>query len=720
MVLFLAPVAVAQQKKPGGQKSEMQQQIADLKKEISDLEAEIREAEKNDPDEVPDLKKELAMMKRMLAMMDPSAAATTPARPTTVNRPSSSRSPIEPVVLKQVVTKPTEEQARNHLLWYTGKKVNDSTLITVKGLVVQYNKKTGKLKLRPEKSTDPFDKMVSELEKSDQRKDELIDRFSRMKNGPLYYPDLVHALAMYDDLTDRYGPVLKNTIVLPQIDFGNPGRDISYTPTSQRGPNTSYMDLDTVPNDVVKDMIARLNAALKEADEMEKRLPPWDHFPPPPARDPSICSACDTALLARQRKEDSIWHETFSGQESRIMAIRLGVARQIELLGIGEGNFAANLGAFFSGRMGKKINLLNERYGKDIRYAQTVIPVILGWERQKQLLGAPGSSEYVSTLGSALGTNYRKYMEEQMGLKNYNFVLNMAYHLGVARQRALLGAGDDDNMHEFNEALAFDRFALSLDLDFILERKDDDDKLELRATGNLGTEQKVYVQLYLDSCTWRMRLYNPDYSNAKEDELAIPMQVRSGVKTMRDDDKLETFNYSGPKKVMAQFPDFKIDFCNTARQDTAILTSLNYPLADEPPVQTTLKTYKAELLPFANNIFFDLKKLDANADQERDLAGEVMEALSMPKVEQPTGNAKLDKLQSLYNLRKSSDDFKLQVSNLGMNAKSVFLFKAHNGSSVLIDQYNDTKHRIDDNMELTKGLIHLRVVHDPDTVSNLP
>ena len=50
---------------------------------------------------------------------------------------------------------------------------------------------------------------------------------------------------------------------------------------------------------------------------------------------------------------------------------------------------------------------------------------------------------------------------------------------------------------------------------------------------------------------------------------------------------------------------------------------------------------------------------------------------------------------------------------MGLTKKSVFLFNANNGSTVFIDQINDTKHDIDEYSGLKKGIIHLRVVHDP-------
>jgi len=70
VIMLAAPFIHAQQKKPPGQKTEIQQMINELKNEIKELEAEIIEAEKNDPDEAAELKKDLQMLRSSLAALE--------------------------------------------------------------------------------------------------------------------------------------------------------------------------------------------------------------------------------------------------------------------------------------------------------------------------------------------------------------------------------------------------------------------------------------------------------------------------------------------------------------------------------------------------------------------------------------------------------------------------------------------------------------------------
>ncbi|HSM48948.1 MAG TPA: hypothetical protein VK872_14100 [Draconibacterium sp.] len=43
--------------------------------------------------------------------------------------------------------------------------------------------------------------------------------------------------------------------------------------------------------------------------------------------------------------------------------------------------------------------------------------------------------------------------------------------------------------------------------------------------------------------------------------------------------------------------------------------------------------------------------------------------------------------------------------------KSLFFFTANNKSTVLADKYNDSRRKLDKEINLTNGMAHLKVVH---------
>ena len=749
-LIFLSLIALliafnASSQKPN---EDLSQVIKELRNDIKELEAEIADAKINAPDDVPDLESELAPMKKMLASFEKMAGVSSSPQPSAVNTAFLTKpvnnSTIVPIVLDQLVNVPTPDQATDRLLWYTGKKINDSTLITTRAMVVQHQTSKNRVVAQPDAINDPFKSLAEELKKTEQRKDELIDKILSLKNGVLYYPQLSGAIEYYDDFNLRYNGVIKNTIDIPEIDL-NQNRNSGLPLNSQRSGLNFYdpklEEMEILINEISVNEFSNtsfddlpnsrdVKIVLQEALAKFKSLPNPEDFPSPPEHELNICGSCDKKIVDKERKADSIWVKDYSGKEQEIMRTVLGVYRQVDLLGVevdetDPGIWACNdaIASIFN-RMDQKNAILLKKYGKDLKRSQLIAQTVLGNERQEQLLGYEREELEGGILGlmNKSDAAYLSYFNEQLGLKNYNFVFNFAGHLGRERQRQLLGiteSGDAESEYYWNnvveKAIDFNRFALQLDLDFVFEKVDDEDKLELRATGSINSEEKVYVSLYRDGCSWRMLLAEADYNNASEQLAGIPLKAKTGVKTIRDkDDNLISFPYSGPEDMMAFFPEFKINLCDVSQSDSAFMMPINFPYGYIPQVTRDLnKSYKDEMLPIANHIFLDLEEMEENTIAGMDLAADVIATLSESNVTNPTGKAKLDKMQMEYNIKLKQDAYKKDISQLGMNKKSVFLFNANNGYDVFIDQTNDTKHQIDDYTKLVKGQIHLKVVHDP-------
>ncbi len=707
------------------QKSEMQQAVDDLKKEISDLEAEIKIAEKADPDEAAELKNELAMLKKMLSNFDKTSnPATQPTKVLTTNisSPKTTASSIVPVSLKQPVFIPTAAQAKDKLLWYRGKKINDTTLVTVKGMVVQFNKKKNEVVLQPQKKADPFDKIVQEFTKGEQRKSELIDRFDKMENGFMFYPELKNGLALFDDITERWNSVLKNTVELPVLPMPVSATNNPDPGKIGSGPSAdlySYDDM-TEQNEneqLLKEMKLIWEQELARAKKEIKELPPVSEFPAPPMHELGICSLCDTSLIRKQRIQDSIWRDKYWGKETRILQRILGVERQKELLGVaGEGIFDVIDTLFIRGVQKNKI--LYEKYGNDMRCMNIIAEVLLGSDRQIQLLGGSERSNDsflgIQTVAKSFKL-YNKYLDEQIEAKNHDFVLNIASHLGNERMKQLLA--DSSDLNELLEKfLNYNRFALTIDLDFIIEQRNNKDELQFKATGAMSTKEKVYGMLVSDSCIYRMIQYNTDLNNAQLNDVSIPLIVKSGIKTIRNEDnKLEDFSYTGPESFQLLFPDVKIEFCSSNNPDSAFFATL---MGDEVAanmymgnLNNNIKNYKTDFLGFANLALLNTD-VGKNKTTMGNLSAEMMTTISSFQ-NQNSGGSKIDKLKMQYEGKRQMDSYKKNMQSQMNDKKSILLFYANNRSTVLVDKYEDTKRKLYDDFNLTRGLIHLRVIHDP-------
>lgn len=718
--------AEAQVKPTGNQQAEMQQAIDEIKKEIRKLEDEIKRT--TDPEEAASLKKELAGLKSMLSMFEktskPLSQSPTPAP--VKNQPvKNTPSPITPVVVKQPYTIPTAAQATDRLLWYKGKKINDSTLVTVKGMVVQYNKnnnKRGLVKIQPLKKTDPFDSLVIEFTNGEKRKEALINQFDKLKNGFLFYPELRTALVIYDDLTERLAGVLKNTIELPEMPLTAATNSEPLPMPLAKGPALNEQLPDTIPGKNKDEWTAMKEAMDKQialAEQLYQQLPPVNSFPAPPLHEPGMCSNCDPKIIKQQRLQDSIWLEQYQGKEQMINEMVLGVERQRGLLGM-EGGDTSFLSRMMR-RAVAKATILFERYGDDFRCSKVVMQVILGLERQIQLLGM---SEGISFKGrlfllKKLGM-YEKYLEEQIQVKNHDFVLNLASHLGYLRQKTLLGANEnpgaaaDDIIQQW---LQYNRFELMIESDFIVEQRDEEGELQFKATGALAPKEKSYGMLISYNCKYKMIPYTVDYNNAALKDVSINMNVRSGTKTIRDENgKLVNVPYTGPDTYFLTFPDCIIDFCNQQQTDSAWMHT--FTGKDDTQLQvdhlayTTSKTYQIDFLIMANLVFVtnDLPQNEQNFETvSQDLF------TTMGGFEgSGAGGSKLDKLKTQYEGKMKMDEHRKGIQNLVNDQQSILTFTANNKQTVVTDHFTDTKRKLEEEgMDLTRGLIHFKILHAP-------
>ncbi|HLO80274.1 MAG TPA: hypothetical protein VK166_04930, partial [Chitinophagaceae bacterium] len=687
--------------------SEMQQMTAELKKELAQLEDELKKTE--DPEEAEMLKKQIAALKSMLGVVSkPMAPAKTALPPKGVQ--FQEYSPIVPVVLKVPVVAPAAGQDKDRYFWYKGKKVNDSTLVTRRGMVVQYSKKKQMLILKPEEKKDSlFGGIGREVARNEQRKNELVTKVSQMKNGFTYYPDLVGAIARYDDIAIRYGAAVKNTISFDK------GSGSAFTMTTEeevfarRGPS----------RDTADDWATRIKAALDDAKRKIDQLPPITEFPQPPRQELGVCAACDTNIINRHRKLTEQWEEAYMGKERAITGQIFSALREYQLLGGAEkdelGFNEKGMGMVLGllDRMGKKNDILIQRVGKDLHYALTIAPYILGHERQLQLLGA---GEYGGGRGMEfvveMMETYMKYYDEQVAAKNHDFVLDLSFHLGVERQKQLLGAVTNDAWNIFEAHLNYNRFSLMMDMDFIVEEGNPAD-FDTRYTGNMAMKEKRYVMLVRDSCRYRMYSYTQDIENTKNKDILLEFVVNGGQKTYTEDGKKKTVGYSGPPSWFLRFPDTRIHFCADGIPDTLHLTNF-FPDQDHPeslPYETKVEQYKISFVNMANVTIIGYEKDEANGDKLMDKGTNTLDAVTRAFSKQDPGNT-LGRMKMQHESWIDITNNSVEMIRTLNTDKADILFQAANRSSVITEKYNDTK-RSTDVWNIKRGMMHFRIAHEP-------
>jgi len=714
-------VSYAQQNS-AAQSGEMKQAIAELKKEISQLEEEIKNAGNDDPEGLASMKAQLSTMKTLLATLNPSKPSqvkqvVAPAKQKTV-LPAS---PVLTVHLKQPVITPAPSQATDRLFWYRGKKINDSTMITPSGTLIQYSDKRDLIIVQPDGKKDRYNKVVKEVEKGSQRNTELTSLFDRMQNGFIYYPFLTSSLAAYDDLTRRYTEAVKNVVSFelprPHIAGGvkNPG-----TITTGKG---GFAIKETEATSAEESILAWVEAQLKEAAAKLGALPSPEMFDAPPLHDLGRCASCDTASLRRQAAADRRWIQSYEDKERAIMQQVISAYREYSL----QPDQSASDGVYekfisvFNGlmeRMSQKDKILVNRYGQNLQALPIIIQTVLSHERQRQLLGYEnGGSSEVFALAVSMMNLYSKYYDEQVAAKNHDFVLNIPFHLGVFRQCALLGVEDKSvpGIGEFLEKTrAYNRFALTMDLDFAWQRTADGE-LELRATGKMAMPEKLYVTLIPDSCSFRLMAYKTDLSDKSFEDITLPFKVSGGVKTMRDQNgKMKDFPYSGPSEYAFRFPDSRIDFC-PGTPDTIFLALItgdkSVAARAEVDIQNTRNAYTVDMLGYAAQVMLN-ENTDALIEGTLEGGNKILQQISAFTQQAPPSNT-LEKMKMQYEGYMQMDNLRKNLESSYATAKAKIVFNTNNRSTVLVDTHKDLKRKMEDDVEVTRGLFHLRIAHEP-------
>lgn len=619
-------------------------------------------------------------------------------------------SSIVPIHLTQPLKVPTEAQAKDHLLWYTGKKINDSILVTTKSLVVLYSRKRDEVIAQPLKNLDPFRILVSNLSKSAQMTEDYVNKEVAKKNSFMNYPLIQMTVDEFNVIDDRLNDAVKNTIDLAALPAPSAQTALPLTQTAPEKPQGS--EASKLPP---KGNLSEMHRQLKQ---LLLNKPPIS-FEPPPKKNLSLAYLCDENAQKRYDAERKKWEDGFLAYEGELMRKVFEIYRYLALTGM-EADPATSLENDLKegfnlaiSRSDEKIKLLTAQHGKDIFMQDCVFNISMKFERQKQLLGKePGDLDVVTDLLE--GPEFENYINEEIKKKDWDVIFNLSILLGRERQALLLGAdGTAERLNQLvQRIMKLNRFALTAGIEFNIEVTDDG-KLVTKASGKTETSDKTFVSLVRtkNGCKWTLMLSEPDYGNAKPADFYIPMKVTTGIKSVKDDkDKWIDYTYSGPKDILLPLPVFRIDFSEGGQQDSATLAPARY-LPDADLSGNIAEAYKSDLLGFMNLV---LNVASEEPGKSKDIMAVANEMMGMvPRLTNMSSSSiPLEGLKNKYVMVHLKQDAEQKTAVASFSSKAVILFNAVNNSSVLIDQTIDTKHK-DGDIELTKGIIKIKVVHDP-------
>lgn len=634
-----------------------------------------------------------------------------------------SSSTIITIVLKSPVTPPAPVQAKDNLLWYKGKKIDDSTLITPQSTLVRWSKQRNIVIVQPKK--DPLIKVANELQKTEARKQDFYNKMAERKNSVLYYPAIVNTMNEFDVISEKYAQAIKNTIDLP------PALATAYNPRFSTGGVASVKLIVNLP------VPEYMRKAYQEVLADMKNYPPID-FPAPPATDFSSClnNNCDSNARKNNDNKDAEWLKAFTEYEAGIIGKSLAIIQKISQLGLDNDPEAVPVLAgldkamdFAFARAINKVDLLIRKYGNNFSMLPSVIRAALSVERQKQLIGAGNGDNYASTITrlSALFDGFEKFMEQQMDARNYDVVLNLPFVMGIERQRQLLGVSDDaamGNITKYIEKInAFNRFKMDVQIDYEGEWKDCGiAKASFTAT-NL---EEGFVQLGLINCKYNFFLaeeyinksqYPVHYGNAYH----IPLQVTNGTGTevQSSDDGEKCWQIKHDLRGLAirpYEPIASISFCEKDTDDSLQFYSMHLPVSREnrDDIRYNYARFKHFDTQIQNdgfasgNIPAEIEQMGMELEElKTSLRGYQTKSITKPS---------LNEMEKHHFEANRAKWLQRKINEYEERSKpSVIVFDAKNKAEVIIDErtsknYNET---INDNHEKADVTVRIKVAHAP-------
>ena len=648
----------------------------------------------------------------------------------TVSPKSNSRtsipfqSPIIQIPYKGVPIPFPETQAKDRLLWYKGKKVNDSILMTPDAKLILFSKERNKVICQPLVKKDPSLKIIAELANTEKRKSQLYNKLADRKSNLMQYPSIIGTFSEFDRMNENYHDILQNTIEFP-ADL--PATAVSQLSLRRGGLASSYKQFFFA---IIPDYIKK---AFEDVMYTMKNYPSID-FPAPPSIESNTCfNTCDTNSRIQRQKNEDEWLKSFSAYETGIIQKALGIFKKIHDLGLEKDPEAIPIFTglekaieFAYARSTNKVDLLIKKHGNDFTRLSSVIRAALSIERQRQLIGTGDDNRYATLMTKLISLldGFEKYILQQMDEHNYDIILNPVFVFSMERQRQLLGGADDNTFFQnyIDNLNAFNRFKIGVQIDYtgIVNECDKETRENFTAT-NL---QEQYVSLYPVNCKYMffpadqfIKEGNFHYGRKANFQLEITNGTAYEEEWTEDGEncRLISHNIKG-LVVRPRMPITSLSFCDNDGSDSLQFYDLHLPVSRENRIDKRYSYWEFDEF----NTLIKNDGFQENYPQELETLSIELEALETEQgmfetlpVKKPT----LQEMEHHYTNAVQTHTIRRIFNELEEKQNSsVVLFDAKNRSELIIDEIAEKKYRAqydEDRFRKADIKIKIKIVHDP-------
>lgn len=376
----------------------------------------------------------------------------------------------------------------DQLLWYRGKKKNDTTLIMPTGTVVRYSPSNNNVEVKLPPKQDPFQPLVDELSKTGEREEEVKAILLKGQDASANYQVYKEVEKAYEHEKAVLREVTSSKLELPKVDEGK--------------------KIQELVDNLLRECPQKEQEFNEIADWVKQHKKDQDFdLPVPPDMDYEHCWDCDPKKQDIFDAAVKYYAKDFFKEEIDKIKILIEFQRKMILLGFeeGSGNFhlrdyANNpsvydplnkaVGDLFFSRKktacswmpsamhqapdlvlrliihaNEKAVALFKKYRKDFHHLAAVTRVLLVVLRQKALIsGYCDEDKYFPEIAGAFG-NFLYDFRDKFKKPDYYAFANTRFYFQLARQYMLLGGDASKNDEIVNWYLKYNRFKLHFDID---------------------------------------------------------------------------------------------------------------------------------------------------------------------------------------------------------------------------------------------------------------
>jgi|GEM_PF-6821042 len=469
------------------------------------------------------------------------------------------------------------------LLWYKGKKLNDTTVFIPSGQTVSYKPSKGKVEVNTPPKQDVLIALTKELKRIDQRKTELARFITGSPKGPLQAGFVYHLNKSIDEVNSRYEKLGQNSIELA-VENG------------RGGSNSSTKEIPPL-------ILSAYNEVLNFIEDQS----PITESPSPPSKGFDYCYPCDKDRQATF-KRDSVVFMKWTEKERENLARAMQVIayfgyRKANRLSYDSSAARSMEQEMFDAfqkimdRLGKKLLQVWNKYQDDETKLPFITQLMFEFLRANQLMGLstsnfPGALEVAAKSVDA----GMRFLAKAKSERDYKVLLNIRWIVSLFRTAELLGMDPQKFEHSFLDFLKINQFKVYVDARGKISQ-------EGTVMAAVMTGENIFGAIPDSNCVLKWTLLSPDDQKMKFHLDEVKMKTPD-----------VTAAYTGTRNWKSYPASLQLDFCNE-QKDTALLHGF-FPLDGEESWNIQGQTISPSKTVYAiySTCFMDVKRMEAMAN----------------------------------------------------------------------------------------------------------